>query len=229
MWHLKGFFTWFAIFDKRTIDQSYMVAGRSENLRVRTSNNVMGNGHNLPPGLNSVTWSAKIWGASPPSLGSDSPEPYRRCSLKMRFFRIKASFCIQCMHYQDWGIQANFWQKRRKKYPWKLSIWRASHLKWPLLYIFFLNVCCEFMQKAMARNWWLLLLFDTKKAGVGSSFQLVTKELPIEAYGTSTRYCMTKVLRVLEIQAADLTGSQIFRHIPTQRWVYYIRVRTVNS
>ena len=143
-----------------------------------------------------------------PPLGSDSPEPYRRCSLKMRFFRIKASFCIQCMHYQDWGIQANFWQKRRKKYPWKLSIWRASHLKWPLLYIFFLNVCCEFMQKAMARNWWLLLLFDTKKAGVGSSFQLVTKELPIEAYGTSTRYCMTWVIVVVEIKAADLTGSQ---------------------
>ena len=135
----------------------------------------------------------------------------------MRFFRIKASFCIQCMHYQDWGIQANFWQKRRKKYPWKLSIWRASHLKWPLLYIFFLNVCCEFMQKAMARNWWLLLLFDTKKAGVGSSFQLVTKELPIEPY--ANRYCMTWVIEFVEIHAADLTGSQIFR--PYQQFLIF--------
>ena len=127
----------------------------------------------------------------------------------MRFFRIKASFCIQYMHYQDWGIQANFWQKRRKKNIRENCQFEglASHLKWPLLYIFFLNVCCEFMQKAMARNWWLLLLFDTKKAGVGSSFQLVTKELPIEAYGTSTRYCMTKVLRVLEIRASYRTGS----------------------
>ena len=102
------------------------------------------------------------------------------CSLNTRFFRIKASF-LYCTCTIKIEESKPSWANKKESV-------KIVNLKWPLLYDFFSFV--EMFVVNSCKKHWLeidgpcFFLTPKKQVWETSSFQLVTKELPIEAYGT---------------------------------------------